>query len=640
LVRLVEPRVIKLAETKIDTDGVRELLKELGGNASSWLSERAKSWPSESEMLIEVAGRICYESFGTGINPNITKIRNDPKEYFRNILSKGDGSILEHATVTFALAWVSRIFSHELVRHRVGTAYCLSGDTMIYSEHRPNGRRDGPKKRSLSSLFERTRTSHGRSRIKLLKLRSLNESTKEFETSKVQTILYSGKKPVYELELEGGYKCKMSLDHTIYTDQGWFRLGDVIEELKQTDRTLFRTLPVKIAVNGYRVPASALLLSSGLPAYRDKSWIENQIRSGKTFNEIGPLAGTSGATIHTWTRKLGLSGLSKSLKLYVRAGNKGLHYRLSSPRTTAERMAIGERMRGSRNHRWRGGHIIHQAPVETRHRILLRDNYACQLCEESYTSKKLHIHHIDPWEPQYPKNDDGNLITLCKYCHGKVNGREAQYAPYFFGRIKSPVRPVRNTFRKKTVLRPKFSAISNLRYVGEEDTYDIVLSGPHHNFLANGIVVHNSQESLRFVRIEEIKIPDWKASVDSRNMPVEIEDKMIEALKGLESEYKAIVDKVDWDELSFDEKKSVTSAIRRILPQGLSTVIVFTANHRTLRWLIEMRTSPGAEFEIRRIFGQIAEICLRDYPLIYNDFEKTKLPDGSLQYRPTLRSKV
>jgi thymidylate synthase (FAD) len=35
----------------------------------------------------------------------------------------GHGSVLEHATWTFVLAGVSRSFSHELVRHRVGFAF-------------------------------------------------------------------------------------------------------------------------------------------------------------------------------------------------------------------------------------------------------------------------------------------------------------------------------------------------------------------------------------------------------------------------------------------------------------------------------------------------------------------------------------
>src|SRR2546422_168736 len=87
-------------------------------------------------------------------------------------------------------------------------------------------------------------------------------------------------------------------------------------------------------------------------------------------------------------------------------------------------------------------------------------------------------------------------------------------------------------------------------------------------------------------------------------------------------------------------KNSLTSAIRRILPDGLATNLIWTANHRTLRWVIEMRTDPSAEVEIRMVFNQIAEICIRDYPYLYGDFVTTELPDGTKSYRPKLRSKV
>ncbi len=91
---------------------------------------------------------------------------------------------------------------------------------------------------------------------------------------------------------------------------------------------------------------------------------------------------------------------------------------------------------------------------------------------------------------------------------------------------------------------------------------------------------------------------------------------------------------------SFEKKKELTSWLRRpFTPSGISTAIVFTANHRTLRWLIEMRTGPGAEVEIRKIFGQIGEICLKEYPLIYQDFSRKLLPDGTFQYIP-VNSKV
>jgi thymidylate synthase (FAD) len=271
MVSFIEPRVIKLAETKVEQQSAKLLMKEYGGIAEKWLSSRSQTWASDAEMLIEIAGRVCYRSFGKGLNENIRQIRSESKDYFENVLKKGDGSILEHASVTFALMWVSRVLTHELVRHRVGTAF--------------------------------------------------------------------------------------------------------------------------------------------------------------------------------------------------------------------------------------------------------------------------------------------------------------------------------------------------------------------------------SQESLRYVRTTKVIAPEW-----SSWFPVEIPEKAknaIEtALRDIEHHYLKIQDMIPWDTMTFDQKKRATSAIRRILPQGVATAIIFTANHRTLRWLIEMRTDPAAELEIRQAFGQIAKICIKDYPLIYSDFKEIPSADGVPQYKPTLRSKV
>jgi thymidylate synthase (FAD) len=271
MVSMVEPKVIKLAETRVDKSAAKLVMKEYGPIANEWLQGHLGSWKSDSEMLIEIAGRVCYKSFGKGLNPNISKVRTLSKDYFENVLRKGDGSILEHATITFALMWVSRVFTHQLVRHRAGTAF--------------------------------------------------------------------------------------------------------------------------------------------------------------------------------------------------------------------------------------------------------------------------------------------------------------------------------------------------------------------------------SQESLRYVRTKEIRFPNYDSWV-----PAEVSQRtkrqILGALKHVELSYRAIQARIPWQDLSFDGKKRVTSAIRRILPQGVATVIIFTANHRALRWLIEMRTDQSAEIEIRKVFGRIAEVCIVDYPLIYSDFRKVPSPDGIPQYKPTLRSKV
>jgi thymidylate synthase (FAD) len=136
-----------------------------------------------------------------------------------------------------------------------------------------------------------------------------------------------------------------------------------------------------------------------------------------------------------------------------------------------------------------------------------------------------------------------------------------------------------------------------------------------------------SQESLRYVRPKEIFL--WLPP-DLEKVSSEFESSIQEITK----QYHELESKFNWDRMPFEEKKRVTSALRRILPDGIATNMVWTANHRTLRWVVEMRTDPSAEVEIRKVFGQVAEICIRDYPLLYADFSKTPLSDGTFQYTP------
>lgn len=129
--RFVEPAVYLIAESRIDHAQLKEMLKTVGGQiALDWLSRIEPASKSEAELLTEVAGRACYKSFGLGLNPNLTKIRQSSEEYLQNTLAKGDGSIFEHATCTFAFLNVSRVFTHELVRHRTGVA--VSQESLRY----------------------------------------------------------------------------------------------------------------------------------------------------------------------------------------------------------------------------------------------------------------------------------------------------------------------------------------------------------------------------------------------------------------------------------------------------------------------------------------------------------------------------
>jgi thymidylate synthase (FAD) len=118
------PEVFLLARPSIDVDGMRAYLRDVGGE--SWLERRleeAEDGPNGGELIVEFGGRACYRSWEPGLNPNVTRVRTDQREYFANILRSAHGSVLEHANYSLAFRNVSRVFTHELVRHRAGSAF-------------------------------------------------------------------------------------------------------------------------------------------------------------------------------------------------------------------------------------------------------------------------------------------------------------------------------------------------------------------------------------------------------------------------------------------------------------------------------------------------------------------------------------
>jgi thymidylate synthase (FAD) len=131
-----------------------------------------------------------------------------------------------------------------------------------------------------------------------------------------------------------------------------------------------------------------------------------------------------------------------------------------------------------------------------------------------------------------------------------------------------------------------------------------------------------SQESLRYVRLTDIgfRVPEALEP---------IRDQVISLVEQLEEFQVSAADALGLDEegVPFAVKKEITSALRRLAPIGLSTDILWTANVRTLRHVIEMRTAPGAEEELRLVFDRVAEIVKLEAPHLFQDFHREA--DGS-----------
>jgi len=89
--------------------------------------------------------------------------------------------------------------------------------------------------------------------------------------------------------------------------------------------------------------------------------------------------------------------------------------------------------------------------------------------------------------------------------------------------------------------------------------------------------------------------------------------------------------RLDDEGVPFAYKKAVTSAMRRLAPIGLATTMLWSANIRTLRHVIEMRTSRHAEQEVRLIFDQLADIMVEEAPSLFADY-KREYVDGSYEW--------
>lgn len=158
-----------------------------------------------------------------------------------------------------------------------------------------------------------------------------------------------------------------------------------------------------------------------------------------------------------------------------------------------------------------------------------------------------------------------------------------------------------------------------------------------------------SQESLRYVRLDDIRfwtppilanekaerrvIARYDESVSSDyTTPQEIVD---HAVKTCEWAQKALAQYFDIDNIKdFEVKKKLTSAFRRVAPEGLATGIGMTFNIRSLRWIIEQRTAPWAEEEIRIVFGDVARDAIGRWPMLFQDIEPIDTGDGLIYYKP------
>ena len=105
----MQPKIYTVARPRFDSAEVQRFLDD---EKETWHNtDGAQS----AENIVEIAGRLCYMSFGA------RQFRRDNYQYVQNLIAQGHESVLEHAVWSFILTNVSRSFTHQLVRHRIGS---------------------------------------------------------------------------------------------------------------------------------------------------------------------------------------------------------------------------------------------------------------------------------------------------------------------------------------------------------------------------------------------------------------------------------------------------------------------------------------------------------------------------------------
>lgn len=120
---LAAPRTFLIGYTNIEWGGLLDYLKHTE-NEDFFKSACAAEAQgvSQGEIMCSFYAKLCYKSLTLGQNLNVTRVRDIPGN-IQNALEQGHGSVFEHAWINFVTTNCSRVFTHELVRHRVGTAF-------------------------------------------------------------------------------------------------------------------------------------------------------------------------------------------------------------------------------------------------------------------------------------------------------------------------------------------------------------------------------------------------------------------------------------------------------------------------------------------------------------------------------------
>lgn len=208
-----------------------------------------------------------------------------------------------------------------------------------------------------------------------MKIRQYNETTGKIQTATVLNCFVSGKKEVFEITTESGFKVKASKDHKFLTSDGWKKLEDV-------------------------------------ECLTDELIVQKRGKFDQDYLDKNRLINVDGKWKQTYNKKI--------------------------------------------------------KPI-----LLEKQNGRCAECKSKNPTE---VHHVIPgYINSSLLFEESNCVLLCKKCHSNAHSVQGWQGGTFL--VGTP---------------DKVMSIENKGY---EETYDLEINGEFPNFIANGIIVHNSKNT-------------------------------------------------------------------------------------------------------------------------------------------------
>jgi len=500
--------------------------------------------------------------------------------------------------------------ARQWIRHRTA---CLAEGTEIYFDLPGGIKRRGNQlyKIKIEEIYSRFQSTINRSRpdkqrnqfykkeqIQKMLLRQINGDTLEIQHSRIVDVYKNGIKPVFKITLADGKEILCTKDHKFFFSDGW----------------------------------NTLHVATGLEEINGKAvWNnENKFIYANGFQILEPKND---------------GGFKKSHKPW----NFGKNYKLGSRKISDKFLeAIKKARSGETSNFWKGGlsterESIGRWTTQIAHKIHTKNNWTCQLCHKR--SNQLHCHHILPvWTDITLARSEDNLTTVCIDCHKKINNHELEYV------IKLNGPPIKSEWIKKPriawnkLTKAKLVKIISIEFVGYEETYDIEVEGPYHNFIANGIVTHNSvnEYSARYSILDkEFYLPSpenlgtqSKKNRQGRGEVVSIKEAKIilEMLKQdaltAYSHYEYLLNE-DSENPGSPKDPNRSMLARELARMHLSlnfyTQWYWKIDLHNLFHFLSLRMDAHAQYEIRIYADKMAEITKAVAPIAYEAFEDYRL---------------